>query len=245
MAAEKFIGLLLSYCLFANCLSAQKLTAFSITISDTVINEDYGILYYEQYNQLIGGSQKRFCKTNTCNGAIEDTYPNGNIIHKGYYVEGVLKQYKNYYPDGTLERDFKITSLAKCELSTFHKNGKLRSRGFYHNGKIYIYEEFFENGNPEYYEEYDKSFIYYTLTKSYFENGKPESVLQITDTKKLFFEKREFFENGQVKEQGKLIFNKSYQDYQKHGIWLYYDEGGKIINETDYLNGKITLSRNY
>ena len=46
-------------------------------------------------------------KVYAVNGWKEDHYSTGELLHKGYYIEGQLKVYKNFYPNGNIERNFK------------------------------------------------------------------------------------------------------------------------------------------
>jgi antitoxin component YwqK of YwqJK toxin-antitoxin module len=213
--------------------------------SETVVDPDNGVILFEKFNKLLAGDSIRHCKNYACQGWVEDYYENEKLLHRGYYIEGQLSIYKNYYPDGTLEREFKSTSLTKCELTTYHPNGKVKIKAIYSNGSPLKYEEYYENGQLEYLEENHKSLLYYITTQSYYENGSPESLFHLTDPKKLFFSKAEFFENGNKREEGTLIFSKSHEEYIKTGKWSYYDESGKLTHESIFENGRIIKTNNY
>ncbi len=215
------------------------------TYDTTIIDPDYGIMLFEKYNPKTGGSEVRNNGGYAAQGWIEDYYDNGKLLHKGYYVEGQLKVYKNFYPDGILEREFKSAGLSNGELTTFYKSGKIKSKSLCAETFILKYEEFYENGQLEYLEEYDKKGEYYIRTQNYFENGKPESILELKDPKKLVYTKIEYHENGNVKEQGAVYYSRSAGDYYKAEIWKEFDENGKLIKEVAYENGKPVSEKNY
>ena len=79
-------------------------SVFYVAMIDSV----YGINKYEDLNQRLGGDSVRNDKKGyAAIGWIKDFYPNGKVLHKGYYIEGQLKIYKNYFPNGQLERQFR------------------------------------------------------------------------------------------------------------------------------------------
>lgn len=215
------------------------------TYDESIIDPDYGIMMYEKLNPKTGGDSVRNNSGYAAQGWIEDYYDSGKILHKGYYVEGQLKVYKNYYPDGTLEREFKSAGLSNGELSTFYRSGKIRTKSICTETFIIKYEEFYENGQLEYLEEYDRRGEFYIRTQNYFENGKPESILELKDPKKIIYTKIDYHENGNVKEQGAMYYSLSSGDYYKAGIWKEFDESGKLLKELSYENGKVVSEKNY
>lgn len=248
---KNFYGLILFvFCLAVKPLSAQYKNVFAKqnekkTYDESVIDPDYGIMMFEKYNPKTGGGEVRNNAGYAAQGWIEDYYDSGKLLHKGYYVEGQLKVYKNFYPDGTLEREFKSAGLSNGELFTFYKSGKLKTKSLCTETFILKYEEFYENGQLEYLEEYDKKGEYYVRTQNYFEDGKPESILELKDPKKLIYTKIEYYENGNVKEQGAIYYSRSSGDYYKADVWKEFDENGKLIKEISYENGKPISEKNY
>lgn len=223
----------------------QKPVEDKVKYTDSIIDPYKGIIMYAKLTYMLGGDSIRNCNGYACQSWLEDFYENGQMLHRGYYVDGQLKIYKNYYPDGTLERQFKNVDLYKCELITNYPNGQNRTVGLYVDGSALKYEEYNPDGTLSYYEEYHKSMDYYISNKSYFENGKPESILLLTNPKKLEFSKKEYYENGNLKEEGTLFFDKSNFDYYKSDKWLFYNEDGKLANESFYENGKKIKENNY
>ena len=221
---------------FSQNKGIQKSLNIKIKYSESVIDPDYGIMMYTKLTAMLDGDSVRYCNGYACQSWVQDYYENDQLLHKGYYVDGQLKIYKNYYPNGTIERQFKIIDLSKCELITNHPDGKIRTKGIYVDGAALQYEEYYSNGDLGYIEESHKSLEYYINTRSYFENGKPESILQLTDPKKIIYNKMEYYENGNIKEEGKIFFNKSSLDYYKTDKWLFYGDSGKLESESIYEN---------
>lgn len=250
MAKYFFIFLFFFNAISTESCIAQLKTVFqkpddSVKYNDSVIDINYGIRIYEKYNNSLGGDSVRNCRNYACQGWVEDFYENGQVLHKGFYNEGALNSYKNFYPNGTVEREFKNKSLIRSELTTYHPNGNIRTKGVFIEGSPLTYEEYYDDGQLEYLEENHKSFEYYITTKSYYKNGTTESLLELTNPKKLTFQKVEYYENGNVREKGDLFFNKENMDYYKSGKWSYFDEAGKLSYVTLYENGKSVKTINY
>ncbi|HOP45048.1 MAG TPA: hypothetical protein PLA11_16115, partial [Flavobacteriales bacterium] len=74
---------------------------------EQIADATLAIVAYDDYNPRIGGEAVRMGANGPCIGWVEDHYPDGVLQHKGYYDDGRLVIYKNYYPDGTLEREFR------------------------------------------------------------------------------------------------------------------------------------------
>ncbi|MFQ5334680.1 MAG: toxin-antitoxin system YwqK family antitoxin [Flavobacteriales bacterium] len=210
-----------------------------------IIDSIYGITLYEKLNFRLGGDSVRNCGGYACEGWIEDHYKDGSMNHRGYYVDGHLKIYKNYFPNGQLERDFRIIDDYKSIMRIYYKDGTLKSEIRYNGKDAYKWQDFYSNGQLEYYEEYNKGMDYYVAQKSYFKDGKPENILELDNKKKRIFLKKEYYPNGQVKEEGILQYSMDLFDYRKVGKWSSYNEDGKLIKDTFYENGKIHKEKKY
>jgi antitoxin component YwqK of YwqJK toxin-antitoxin module len=210
-----------------------------------VFDSTYGICRYEKLNFALGGDSVRHDKKGyACQGWLEDLSENGQVMHKGYYVDGQLKVYKNYYENGQLERSFKVTSINGCNMQVFYADGKIKSDVDYYKGNPQKWSDYYANGQLSYYEENQKNMEYVIQRKSFFENGKPESLFEMTDHKTKKYLKTEYFENGKIKETGEMRFNPNSFDYQKDGPWKAYDENGKLISEDIYVNGEMNVRSN-
>jgi len=210
-----------------------------------VIDSAYGITMYKMLNFRLGGDSVRYCSGYSCEGWIEDHYVDGSLLHRGYYIEGQLKIYKNYFPNGQLEREFRIIDDYKSIMKVYYNTGKLKSEIKYIGQDASKWQDYYSNGQLEYYEEYNKGNEYYIAQNSYFKNGKPESLLELDNKKKLIFTKKGYYPNGNIKEEGLVQYSMDLFDYRKIDKWSSYDENGKIIKDTFYENGKIHKEKTY
>jgi len=207
---------------------------------ETVITEKYGIIMYAKLNMMLGGDTVRNDQNGyAANGYLEDYYTTGQLLHKGFYVEGQLKVYKNYYPNGTVERNFRLIDLKKSKMDIFYKDGTPKVKAVYVQNEALKYEEYYPNGTLEFTEEYHKSFQYYVFKANYFKTGAPENTLELTDKKKLVFTQTYYHANGKVKEVGEMKYNKNEFDYQNIGTWKKFDENGRATKEIKYANGQV------
>ncbi len=171
-------------------------------------------------------------------GWQEDFYVSGKLLHKGFYADGFIKVFKNYYENGQVERCFSSTDLKQANLEIFYDDGKLQSSINYYDGNPQNQYDFFRNGSPEYVEENDKNIEFLYKRNSYYENGLPASMFELIDKKSKKYMKKEFYENGRVKEEGSMFFRKDLGDYLKDGAWTYYDEKGNATKTESYHNGE-------
>lgn len=234
--------------LLAACVSAHAqtfVTAPRKYKESEVYDPDYGIKLYERLNFLLGGDSIRYdqVKGYAANGWREDYYENGQLLHKGYYQEGQLKIYKNFFDNGQLERNFVIKpNPSQYSMKIYYKDGKPRAEVDYNKGNPQKSQEWYPNGQLEYIEEYNKDCEYYIQHKIYQENGVPVSTLELVDERRKNYLKKEYHPNGQVKEEGTIHYDKQLADYRKEGKWLVYDESGKLIEENTYVNGELSNS---
>jgi antitoxin component YwqK of YwqJK toxin-antitoxin module len=204
-----------------------------------VIDPTYGIKLYEPLNMMLGNDSTRNDNNGyAANGFLEDYYKSGNLLHKGFYVEGQLKIYKNYFPSGNLERNFRMTDLKKSKMTLFYdKEDAIKSDIIYIENEALKWVDYYSNGNVEFEEEYHKSFQYYIKKANYFENGKPENVLELDDKKKLVYTQSYYYDNGNLKEQGSVKYNKAMFDYERIGVWKLFDKNGSVTKQQKYING--------
>ncbi len=197
-----------------------------------VVDPVYGIRMYEKLNLKIGGDSVRNDKKGyAVQEWVEDVYESGRILHKGYYEDGQLKIYKNFFENGNIERSFKVVDFKHCNMQIFYPNGKLKSEITYYDGAAQIWTDYYQNGQIEYTEENSKNMDYLVMRKSFAEDGKPQDTFEITDVKKKKYTKKEYYENGKIKAEGPMKYNASYIDYQKDGVWSIYDESGNVSKE--------------
>lgn len=236
---------ILSLLIVTTCvLAAQQIIkgdskAVKVYEEARIIDPDYGLMMYEKLNFMLGGdSVRNTTKGYACQGWAEDYYANGQLLHRGFYVDGQLKIYKNYFDNGQLEREFKVTDLKRCTMKIYFKDGKIKADIEYYNGGPVKEQDFYANGQLKYIEEHTKNMDYLIQMKSYSETGKPQSLFEITDTKKKIFYKKEFGENGLLKEEGPMRYSTDILDYVKDGKWSFYDDNGALKSTDNFVNGQ-------
>ena len=200
----------------------------------SIVDPEEGITLYEPLNISLGGDSVRYGLDDyACEGWVIDEYKDGSQLHKGFYIEGQLKVYKNFYPNGQVERDFKGVDLAKSSIKMYYEDGSLKSEGKYFRGDI------------SYWVDYFKSMLYHMEISSYYDNGNLKTQMLQTHKKKLTYTKDEYHINGQISVDGQVFFNKSNHDYTPSGTWKYYDEKGKLTKEEKYSEGRVIDTKTY
>lgn len=209
-----------------------------------VIDKKYGIVMYEPLNMMLGKDTVRNDQNGyAANGYEEDYYTTGQLMHKGFYVDGQLKIYKNYYPNGNVERNFRMVDLKKSKMTTYYEDGTMKSNVVYVGSEPLKWEDYYPNGTLEFTEQYNKTFEYYVFKANYFENGAPENTLELTNKKKLIYTQIYYHGNGNVKEQGEMKYSMAIFDYEKIGVWKQFNENGKAIKEMKYSNGNLVSEK--
>lgn len=204
-----------------------------------IYDSAYGIIVYDALNMGIGGdSIRNDGRGYAAQGWFADYYLNGNMVHKGYYIDGQLKAYKNYFPNGRVEREYKMADLNKSSMNVFYEDGKPRSIIIYLGDKVIKEEDYFATGQLEYIEEYDKKGRHYIRRKFYNPDGKPASLLELTDTKKKIYSSKEYYEDGKIKEEGPVVYDEGLGDYRKNGKWKFYNEDGSMKEEKTFAGGE-------
>ena len=216
-----------------------------VTYPDSIADPDLGVDIYEPLNMLLAADSVRLCDGYDCEGWITDYYTNGNIIHKGFYVDGQLKVYKNYYPDGTLERDFSTVDNYRCQVTLYYPNGEKKSFVKYLHGTALVWTDYFEDGKMKYYEEFHKSLSYHIAKKSFYASGQTEDELVLIHKKKLNYDKNTYYNDGTMSVDGEMKFDESTYDYLKIGTWKYYDESGQIKKQLTYNNGRVSDEKKF
>jgi antitoxin component YwqK of YwqJK toxin-antitoxin module len=227
--------------LLINSVSAQFMGQIPSAVKyneKKVVDPEYGIMMYEKLNFYTGGDSVRNDKKGyACQGWVEDLYESGTLLHKGYYEDGHLKIYKNFYPNGNVERSFKLIDFKRSTLQLYYSDGKLKSDITYYDGGPQMWTDYYPNGQIEFIEESTKSLEYIIQRKSYTEDGKPQELFELTDPKKKIYSKKEYYENGKIKAEGTMKYNPGAIDYQKDGMWKDYDESGKAT-ESKWIKGE-------
>jgi len=198
---------------------------------------------YSGLIKILGGDSVRHCNGHPCIGWVEDHYPDGVLKHRGYYDGGQLTVYRNYHPDGTLERDFRGIDDVKSLMRTYHRNANPRSETRFADGVAYQYKDFYVSGQLRYEEERDRDEAYFTRMDLYAADGQPISLLRVVDRKKAEFEQKEYYPGGALKCTGHSRYNPSRMDTQRIGTWTFYDAVGRPVREEDHIDGKVHAAR--
>ena len=198
---------------------------------------------YEAMNKALGGDSVRSCGGHACLGWVEDKYPDGTTKHRGYYDEGKLTQYRNYHPDGTLERDFKAIDAVKSVERIYHSNGNLRSEAKFAEGVCIQYEDHYLDGKLRYAEERHRKEPYFLRMDLFDAEGRPVSLLELVDKKRIEFEQKEYHPGGLLKAQGRARYDPKRMDTQRVGTWTYYGKDGEVAKSEEYLDGRVAVVR--
>lgn len=205
-----------------------------------VVDSTYGITMYDKLTPLMGGDSVRYDKKGyNIQGWWDDFYKSGKLLHKGFYVDGQLRAYKNYYENGQIERMYRMIDYKNCEVFIYYTDGKIKSEVHYYNKVSNKQTDYFPNGNIDMVEESHGDNDYLLKRNSFFENGNPEVIFELTDKRKRLYLHKEFFESGKIKEEGNLKYSADKIDYVKEGEWKTYDESGKVIKTEKYQNGEL------
>jgi len=204
---------------------------------ESVVDSTYGIMMYENLVAALGGDSIRKNGVYACNGWFEDAYKNGQILHKGYYSDGQLQSYKNYYPNGKMEREFNSIDAMFGEAKIYYDNGQLKSQVKYSQGSPSKWTDYYRDGKLQYEEKMNKTLDYYEYQKYYYTSGTVQKETVLKDKKKLEFVFTEYYPSGAVKVKGTKLFIKEGNSYMDHGEWKYFDESGSVSKTEKYDRG--------
>lgn len=223
--------------------------------TDPLVNDEYFIMgdmgedpmpdmnAYEAMNKMLGGDSIRICVGHPCLGWVEDHYPDGMVKHRGFYDAGQLTLYKNFWSNGTLEREFRSADAVRSVLRTYHANGQLRSETRFVDGRSVQYEDRYVDGRLRYAEERHRSEPYFLRMDLFAADGHPVSTLQLTDKKKVEFVQKEFHPGGALRCEGKARYDPSRMDTQRTGTWTYFDVSGVVTKQEEYQDGRLASGK--
>jgi antitoxin component YwqK of YwqJK toxin-antitoxin module len=195
-----------------------------------VLDSVKGICVYDKLVEALGGDSVKYNKQGyNIQGWNEEYYLSGTILHKGYYVDGKIKVFKNYYENGQLERSFINPDPLHANMNMYYENGQPKLRISYYDGKPQKTYHYYETGLPKLTEEKEKDLKYTTSHKEWFESGQIYKELEMIDLKEKKFKSTLYYANGQIKEQGNYVLASDGVKLEKLGTWVYFDEKGKKI----------------
>jgi len=204
-----------------------------------VVDSNYGITIYNKLVPCMGGDSIRYNKVGyNAQSWQEDYYASGKLLHRGFYIDGQIKVFKNYWENGNLERELITVDNLRCKLFTYYPNGQARSEITYYEGVEIKQKDFFENGSVELDEEIDKKDGSIIKRIINYPDSKPKVIMELIDKKNKIYSYKEYYENGNVKEEGTLNFRKDMNDYVKNGQWKFYNEQGQLVKTANYINNE-------
>ena len=208
--------------------------------STDVVDSAYGITLFDKMAPSLGGDSIRSDKRGySAQGWMEDYYTSGKLLHRGFYVDGELRAFKNYYENDQIERAFRMIDYKHSEVIVYYPDGKLKSQIHYYSKVPQKEIDYFHNGNVDMIEENFGDNDYLIKRNSFYENGYAQTVFELLDKKKKTYTHKEFFETGKLKEEGMLKFYKDRNDYLKEGDWKTYDEQGSLKKMEQYQQGEL------
>jgi antitoxin component YwqK of YwqJK toxin-antitoxin module len=236
----KVLTLLLA-CFISTHAISQKLDlqnrernkAYSYRLPESIVDSTYGVMLYEKFNPLVSDSV-RYCGKNPCFGIVEDYYTNDSLLHKATYSEGKLQSYKNYFPNGILEREIKMVNIYSAKMRIFYPSGKIKSSMEFINSNPIKWTDYYENGNIDYEEEYDRKYKYVLKKVSYQENGNIIEEERLIKKGKQLYTYKSYRPNGKIKLDGVKSYRTDLADYRKIGVWKHYNEDGVLIKEEKF-----------
>ena len=202
-----------------------------------VVDSTYGIIMYEALNSSLGGDSIRKCGVYACQSWQEDIYLTGQLLHKGFYIDGQLKSYKNYYPNGQLERDFNSLDNYHSSVKIYYPSGQLKSDVEYDEGTAKYWTDYTPEGKVQFTEKMNRSMEYYEFQKYFYDNGVPQKIMELKDKKKLTYLYEEYHPNGKLKLQGTKVYSKDNGQYVNQGTFKYFDENGTETKSESWDNG--------
>lgn len=205
-----------------------------------VIDGDLGITRYNNLIFRLGGDSSRLCKDYQCSGWVEDYYENGQALHKGYYEQGYLRVFKNFYANGNKERDYKIIDDKKSNLKVYFENGEIKSEITYVHSEPKEWTDYNTDGTIAYQEINDVGDGHMIYQKMCDDKGKVESEMKLENKKEKIFDHKLYYSTGAVKEAGKTQYVESLMDYVKIGTWQIYNPLGEVVKEQTYAFGKLS-----
>jgi len=210
----------------------------------SILNDAYGLNLYENLNYRLGGDSIRHDKKGyATRGWVEDYYPSGSLLHRGYYSDGYLKVYKNYFPNGITERSYKTIDHNRSAMELYYYSGTLKSIVIYNGGIPIKWEDYYPSGKLEYFEEFNKSLDYYIIRESFFPGGTVKESLKLIKESQRLYEIKKFNIGGVLIEDGRMFYSEIVYAYQKTGKWTIYNETGNPIKEEIYDKGRLKKSK--
>lgn len=183
----------------------------------------------------------------------EKKYSNGNLMYKGYFLNGVpTGEFLRYYPNGKLKAKMNYSS-AFVMASLYNEKGLILAKGRYVNKQKDSIWLFYKNNKIVGEEEY-RNGVLNGKVKKFFPNGKLADIKEYKNGRKDGQWKR-FYREGKIMcsckyKNGKLDggfsaytpmgvrdIKGNFKDNLREGVWEYYDKKGKLRFSIEYEAG--------
>ncbi len=212
-------------------------------LAEEIVDKNEGINLYNRLMEGLSGDSLRFNKDGyNVQGWLDDYYLSGKLMHRGYYRDGRVVAFKNYYENGVCERNVTEPDPMHCTIDMYCENGKHRKQISYANGLIKKQIDYYENGVQKIVNEYDEEGKYVLNKKTWNEAGNLEYELVLVDVKRKKYIEKYYYGNGQIREEGQLVFSMESKEYIKNGTWHSYDADGK--NKRTARHNGVNLTSN-
>jgi len=188
-----------------------------------------GIWIYNKLIEQLGGDSIKYTKAGyNHQGWGEDYYVSGKLLHRGYYIDGKVIVFKNFFENGKVERSFVNPDPLHCTMEIYYENGQLRSKVSYFEGKPVTSQEYFSNGVLKSSFEKEPGTDIYKNKMEYYPNGALKEEYVLKNKEDRIYQCKKFTPDGKLSEQG-AVYLESIQpeSFRKKGNWVIYDKKGK------------------
>lgn len=197
--------------------------------SDTQVNSTYSILA-----EFFGADTLRLQNNSLAQGWIEDYYSSGELKHRGFYKNGKLLLYKNYFISGICAQVLTSSDPLNHTIDTYFANGFLNEQKIYFNSQLKKCTEYFENGNVKSKTEFERENKLIIYKKVWYSNGLLKSEMKLTDKVSKTYTERNYHDNGLLKEEGSLLISLDNKSYKRNGVWNTYDRTGRGLKSLTF-----------
>lgn len=191
------------------------------------------ISFYNKFTPALSGDSLRlFPNGEKWQGWKEDFYKNGNLLHKGFYKDGQLELFKNFWENGKIERVMAVIDSTHSNLEVYYDSGNQRRQVVYYKAKIKRLSVFYPNNLLKQTEEYDEGTGMLLKKKTWFANGQIASELVLQDLKSKKYKLTSYHSNGKLAETGIQYPSKKGEGFVRSGNWTIQDSTGKKKTKT-------------
>lgn len=221
-------------CLLMNSL--DKVSAQNRYDFKKVYDSTQGISMYNKLVEGLDGDSSRLNqKGEKAQGWMEDFYADGKLLHKGFYKNGRLVVFRNYFPNGSCERVLLNPTPLNQSLEVYYEDGGQKLVQIFFNHQTRKRSEYYTNGILKRKEEYDREGKTLLLMETHNEKGIKLEDIHVQDAKSGRYLFKGYYDNGKLKEEGVLMLDTYLNKkpaFRKIGIWASYDLNGE--NKTTY-----------